>query len=192
MADLSPADAEALAAKPRPTLNRLLFPGPDKEFQAAREEFGDVSVLRTSDYLYGLRRGTEHVIDLQPGVQLTVGLEAIGDADERGLRMVVTTLNGQLRPLQIRDRTVTVDVPTAERADPNNSSHIASPFAGVVTLGVKEGDEIEAGQAVATIEAMKMEASITSPVSGTVLRAAINSVQQVEGGDLVLVVKAAE
>ncbi len=192
VADLPRADAEALAAKPRQTLNRLLFPGPDKEFQAAREEFGDVSVLRTSDYLYGLRRGTEHVIDLQPGVQLTVGLEAIGDADERGLRMVVTTLNGQLRPLQIRDRTVTVDVPTAERADPTNPSHIASPFAGVVTLGVKEGDEVEAGQGVATIEAMKMEASITSPVAGTVVRAAINSVQQVEGGDLVLVVRASE
>ena len=180
----------------RPSLDRpstgCCFPGPDKEFQAAREEFGDVSVLRTSDYLYGLRRGTEHVIDLQPGVQLTVGLEAIGDADERGLRMVVTTLNGQLRPLQIRDRTVTVDVPTAERADPTNPSHIASPFAGVVTLGVREGDQIEAGQGVATIEAMKMEASITSPVAGTVVRAAINSVQQVEGGDLVLVVRASE
>ena len=188
--ELSPDESMSLAEKPRPTLNRLLFPGPDKEFLAAREEFGDVSVLRTSDYLYGLRRGTEHVIELQPGVQLTVGLEAIGDADERGLRMVVTTLNGQLRPLQIRDRTVTVDVPTAERADPDNPSHIASPFAGVVTLGVTEGDEIEAGQSIATIEAMKMEASITSPVGGIVVRTAINAVQQVEGGDLIIVVKA--
>ena len=185
---LSVPDSAALAESPRKTLNRLLFPGPDRDFQTAREEFGDVSVLRTSDYLYGLQRGTEHVIELQPGVQLTVGLEAIGDADERGLRMVVTTLNGQLRPLQIRDRTVTVDVPVAERADPNNPSHIASPFAGVVTLGVRVGDAIEAGQTVATIEAMKMEASITSPTAGTVVRAAINSVQQVEGGDLVLVV----
>ena len=80
-------------------------------------------------------------------------------------------------------------MPVAERADPANPSHIASPFAGVVTLGVAEGDELAAGQTVATIEAMKMEASITSPVAGTVVRAAINSVQQVEGGDLVLVIK---
>ncbi len=191
-ARLSAVDSAALVTSPRPTLNRLLFPGPDADFQAAREEFGDVSVLRTSDYLYGLQRGTEHVIDLQPGVQLTVGLEAIGDADERGLRMVVTTLNGQLRPLQIRDKTVTVDVPVAERADPDNPWHIASPFAGVVTLGVTEGDQVTAGQTVATIEAMKMEASITSQVGGTVMRTAIHSVQQVEGGDLVLVVKAEE
>ncbi|QNK80454.1 pyruvate carboxylase [Nakamurella sp. PAMC28650] len=190
VAELTPEDAAELSTSPRKTLNRLLFPGPDKDFQAAREEFGDVSLLPTSDYLYGLQRGTEHLVELQPGVQLTIGLEAIGEADERGLRMVVTTLNGQLRPLQIRDRTITVDVPVAERADPANPSHIASPFAGVVTLGVAEGDELAAGQTVATIEAMKMEASITSPVAGTVVRAAINSVQQVEGGDLVLVIKA--
>jgi pyruvate carboxylase len=187
--ELTSEQEEALVARPRPTLNRLLFPGPDREFLAAREEFGDVSVLRTSDYLYGLTRGTEHVIDLQPGVQLTVGLEAIGDVDERGLRTVVTTLNGQLRPLQIRDRSISVDVPIAERADPNDPTHIASPFAGVVTLGVAEGDEITAGQTVATIEAMKMEAAITSPVGGTVSRTAIQTVQQVEGRDLVLVVR---
>ena len=186
---LTADEQQALATAPRPTLNGLLFPGPNREFLAAREEFGDVSVLRTSDYLYGLARGTEHVIELQPGVQLTVGLKAIGDVDERGLRNVVTTLNGQLRPLQIRDRSVAVDVPVAERADPDDPSHIASPFAGVVTLGVAEGDEIAAGQTVATIEAMKMEAAITSPIAGTVIRTAIQAVQQVEGRDLVLVVR---
>ena len=34
---------------------------------------------------------------------------------------------------------------------------------------------------------MKMEASITAPRAGRVQRTAINAVQQVEGGDLVLV-----
>jgi pyruvate carboxylase len=41
---------------------------------------------------------------------------------------------------------------------------------------------------VATIEAMKMEASITTPVGGTVERLAIGGHQQVEGGDLILVI----
>jgi pyruvate carboxylase len=189
-AELSQQDADDLAASPRPTLNRLLFPGPDKEFRTSRQQFGDLSVLPTVDYLYGLRRGAEHVIDLQSGVQLYVGLEATGEPDERGLRTVVTTLNGQLRPLQIRDRTVDVDVPVAERADPGNPMHVASPFAGVVTLAVTEGDEVLAGATVATIEAMKMEASITAQRAGRVQRTAINAVQQVEGGDLVLVLTA--
>ena len=46
----------------------------------------------------------------------------------------------------------------------------------------------QAGQTVATIEAMKMEASITAPVAGTVSRLAVRSTQGVEGGDLVLVI----
>lgn len=189
IAKLTGSDEVDLAARPRATLNRLLFPGPTQEFAASREEFGDISVLPTADCLYGLRPGVEHVVDLQPGVQLTIGLEAIGEADERAMRTVVTTLNGQLRPLQIRDRGIAVDVPVAEKADPANPAHLASPFAGVVTLAVGEGDSVRAGQTVATIEAMKMEASIAAPHAGTVSRAAIHSVQQVEGGDLVLVLK---
>ena len=55
-----------------------------------------------------------------------------------------------------------------------------------MTLQVAEGDAVEAGQTVATIEAMKMEASITAQQAGTVKRLAIGKVQQVEGGDLLL------
>jgi pyruvate carboxylase len=99
---------------------------------------------------------------------------------------VLCTLNGQMRPLQVRDRSVAPIVPVAEKADRANSNHIAAPFAGVVSLQVSEGDTVTAGQAVATIEAMKMEAGITAPKSGIVARLAIKSVQQVEGGDLIM------
>jgi pyruvate carboxylase len=56
----------------------------------------------------------------------------------------------------------------------------------VVTLQVSEGDTVVAGEPVATIEAMKMEAGITAPLSGTAARLAIESVAQVEGGDLIM------
>ncbi|HYY11912.1 MAG TPA: biotin/lipoyl-containing protein, partial [Kineosporiaceae bacterium] len=187
-AELSADDEAKLATDRRTTLNRLLFPGPAKEFAAVREQYGDVSVLDTVDYLYGLRHGEEHVVNLERGVRLLVGLEAIGDVDDRGLRTVMCTLNGQLRPIQVRDRAVAVQVKAAEKADPGRPGHVGAPFAGVVSLAVGEGDRVEAGQTVATIEAMKMEASITTPVAGTVQRVALGPVQQVEGGDLVLVV----
>ncbi|MBL7325831.1 biotin/lipoyl-binding protein, partial [Escherichia coli] len=45
-----------------------------------------------------------------------------------------------------------------------------------------------AGQTIATIEAMKMEAPITAPVAGTVERVAVSDTAQVEGGDLLVVV----
>jgi len=59
----------------------------------------------------------------------------------------------------------------------------------VVTPTVAEGEVVEAGATVATIEAMKMEASITAPMAGTVARLAIAGSQQVEGGDLLLVLR---
>ena len=80
---------------------------------------------------------------------------------------------------------VAADVPAAEKADAANPATSAAPFDGVVTLSVAEGDEVEAGDVVATIEAMKMEASITAPQAGTVERVALSGTQAVEGGDLI-------
>jgi pyruvate carboxylase len=185
--ELSTEDRDALATDRRSTLNRLLFPGPTKEFEAHRDAYGDTSVLPSKDFFYGLRPGEEYQVDLEQGVRLIIELEAIGEADERGMRTVMSSLNGQLRPIQIRDKSVASDLPVTEKADKADPKQVAAPFGGVVTLQVAEGDEVEAGATVATIEAMKMEASITASSAGKVARLAINSVQQVEGGDLLLV-----
>ena len=66
---------------------------------------------------------------------------------------------------------------------------VAVPFAGVVSPLVAEGDRVESGQAVATIEAMKMEASITAPMAGTVTRLMITKTSQAAGGDVLLVLE---
>ncbi|WP_209326073.1 pyruvate carboxylase [Brevibacterium renqingii] len=171
-------------------LNQLLFPGPTKEFEQMRENYGDLSVVETSEYLYGLTAGEEHAVEISKGKNLLIGVQAVGGTDERGMRSVMFTLNGQLRPLQVRDRSVESEVKTAEKADPNNAGHVGSPFAGVVTMQVHEGDQVAAGDTIATIEAMKMEATITTQTAGTVSRVAIADVQQLEGGDLVAVVDA--
>ncbi|WP_024806517.1 pyruvate carboxylase [Nocardia sp. BMG51109] len=173
----------------RATLNRLLFPGPAAEFLAHCEKFGDTSGLSTNQFFYGLRHGEEHRVQLEKGVTLLIGLEAISEPDERGMRTVMCILNGQLRPIMVRDRSVASDVPAAEKADKNDHGHIAAPFAGVVTLTVAEGDTLAAGDTIGTIEAMKMEAAITAPRAGTVRRVAIGKVQQVEGGDLLVDVR---
>jgi len=170
------------------TLNRLLFPAPTKEFEDHREQFGDTSRLSANQFFYGLRHGDEHRVTLERGVELLIGLEAISDPDERGMRTVMCILNGQLRPVLVRDRSIAPSVPAAETADRSNPDHIGAPFAGVVTIGVGEGDTVTAGQTVATIEAMKMEAAITAPKAGTVERVAVSKAAQVEGGDLLMVV----
>ncbi|MFV8050692.1 pyruvate carboxylase [Mycobacterium sp. 48b] len=189
--DLSAEDETLLAApgpKRQQALNRLLFPGPTAEFEAHRDEYGDTSRLSANQFFYGLRHGEEHRVKLDPGVELLIGLEAISEADERGMRTVMCILNGQLRPIVVRDRSIASEVPVAEKADRNNSAHVGAPFAGVVSVNVVEGQVVEAGQSIATIEAMKMEAAITAPESGTVNRIAVAQTAQVEGGDLLVVV----
>jgi len=191
---LSAADEAALiqAGIPRQgALNRLLFPGPTTEFEAHHELYGDTSSLSANQFFYGLRHADEHRVTLERGVELLIGLEAISDPDERGMRTVMCIINGQLRPVVVRDRSVASEVPTAEKADRNNPDHVAAPFAGVVTVGVSAGDAVEAGQTIATIEAMKMEAAITAPRPGTVERVAVSATAQVEGGDLLVVVGSA-
>ncbi|MCU1420541.1 MAG: pyruvate carboxylase, partial [Microbacteriaceae bacterium] len=189
IADVSAEDRAALdgdSRERRAALNRLLFPGPTKQFLAVREQYGDLSVMDTVDYLYGLRQGSERVIDIEKGVSLYVGLEAIGDPDDKGMRTVMTILNGQLRPVFVRDRAIDVQTKAAEKADPARPGHVAAPFSGVVTLQVAEGDSVDAGDTVASIEAMKMEAAITASVAGVVRRLAVPKTQQVDAGDLLV------
>ncbi|GAA1695376.1 pyruvate carboxylase [Microbacterium sediminicola] len=191
---LTDADTAALNAtseQRRGALNRLLFPAPTREFERVRESHGDVSVLDTVDYLYGLEHGAEHVVEIERGVQLFVGLEAIGAADEKGMRTVMTTLNGQLRPVFVRDRSISVEARQAEKADTSRPGQIAAPFSGAVTVKAAVGEQVSAGQPVASIEAMKMEAAITSPVDGVVERLVITGTHHVEAGDLLLVVRPA-
>ena len=173
----------------RSTLNRLLFPAPTKEFERIRETYGDLDNVSTLDYLYGLDTETEHVVELRKGLQLFVGLEAIGEADGKGLRNVMTKLNGQLRPVTVRDHSIQITTSSAEKADPQNASHAAAPFTGVVTPKVEVGQVVAVGDVIASIEAMKMEASITAPVSGKIARLGIQGPTPVEGGDLIAVIE---
>ena len=171
------------------TLNRLLFPGPTREFQQKRDEFGDVSVLPTVPYLYGMEPGHEYPVTLEKGVTLLLGLEAIGAPDKWARRNVMTLLNGQLRPVRVRDNSLESEVASAEKADPGNRGHVAAPFAGAVTVTVAEGDEVAVGDQVATIEAMKMEAAINAPVAGVIKRVVLIGTTQLDGGDLVVVIE---
>ncbi|MGO1768833.1 MAG: pyruvate carboxylase [Microbacterium sp.] len=180
------------SATRRATLNRLLFPAPTRAFEEIRATYGDVSLLETADYLYGMESGQEHVIELEKGVELYAGLESIGEADDKGIRSVMTTLNGQLRPVAVRDRSVDVHVVQAEKADASQPGHVAAPFAGVVTRKAEVGDTVSAGQPVASIEAMKMEASINATIDGTIERLAIGETQQVDAGDLLVVITPAQ
>ena len=187
---LSAEDRAALGGEDRrPALNRLMLPGPAKEQAAVRERYGDVSVVPTRAFLYGLEPGEELAVDLEPGVRLYVQLEAITEADGRGIRTLLVTLNGQPRPIDAQDRSLQPEVPAREKAVPGEDGHVAAPMTGVVTLTVDQGEKVVGGQQIGSIEAMKMESAIRAQSDGTVERLAVASGTNVEAGDLLIVLE---
>ncbi|MDJ1370379.1 pyruvate carboxylase [Gulosibacter molinativorax] len=189
---LTEAEEQGLAgdsATRRQTLNRFLFSQPTAIYEDTKELFGDLSVLDSIEYLYGLEQGDEKRVRLGKGVDIFVTLEAIGKPDDEGKRTVMTTLNGQLRPVLVRDRHVQVDTVTREKADGSNIGHVAAPFSGVVTVRVEPGAHIAQGDQVATIEAMKMEASITATTAGIIERVVLSAPEEVDHGDLLVVIR---
>ncbi|TAM67692.1 MAG: ATP-grasp domain-containing protein [Microbacteriaceae bacterium] len=79
--------------------------------------------------------------------------------------------NGFSTTLHIRDRATELaeHLATRNHDDGPVDPQVRSPMPGtVVTVDVSNGDHVEAGAGVATIEAMKMEHRLISPVAGTV------------------------
>src|SRR5699024_8303860 len=147
------------------TLNRLQLAGRAAEYHEHVRLYGDTPVLHTRDFLYAMVEGHEHIISLGYDVRLSATPQAVSEADDNGMRTVMVTLNGQQRQVEVRDRSVESNVHEAEKADTSKPGHVPAPFSGTVTVSIEEGATVEAGDTVATIEAMKMEAGITAPVA---------------------------
>jgi len=185
---LDPADDAALDRPGRrDVLSRLLFPGPWKDYQSALAEHGDVSQIPTEAFFYGLQPGRTVTVCLEAGVEVLVELDTIGQLSDKGLRTLHVRVNGQPRPVQVRDRSVQVQGARARRADPNDPSHVGAALPGLVVPKVAQGDRVSKGQALAVVEAMKMESTVSSPADGTVAEVTVAAGTNVEVGDLLVV-----
>ncbi len=67
---------------------------------------------------------------------------------------------------------------------------VISPLQGrIVTIRVKEGDAVNKGQPLLSIEAMKSETIISAPISGIIEKIIVKSGQGVKKGDALLIIK---
>ena len=188
---LTAEQAAALSGEERrTTLSRLLFTKPQQEYEQAVARYGDVSLLPTEAFWFGLFPGSPVGVELRPGVEVLVELETVGEIDEAGERTLHLRVNGQPRPVSVRDRSVAPSATANRRADAGDPQHVGAALPGVVLLKVAAGETVTKGQALATIEAMKMESTVTSPADGTVTEVAVTSGSQVEAGDLLVVLAA--
>ena len=188
--DLTEADESGLAQDRRTTLNRLLFPTPSASQAEKTDRYGDLSVLPSLLFWYGLDPHCEDTaVVLGRGVRLLLGLRSISEPNDEGIRIVGFRVNGQPRDIATLDRTVASDRPEHARADPTKPGPVAAPFRGAVNVSVSVGDRVAAGDTVAVIEAMKMESSISAPVAGTVESISASPGRLLEPGDLILEIR---
>jgi glutaconyl-CoA/methylmalonyl-CoA decarboxylase subunit gamma len=73
------------------------------------------------------------------------------------------------------------------------SGEVRAPLPGViVSIPVREGDEVKSGQAIVIIEAMKMESEIASPVNAKIAKIMIKERSLVQEGDILMVLEGDE
>ena len=74
-------------------------------------------------------------------------------------------------------------VPSSASVQATSANAVTAPLSGTVArILVEEGDEIEAGQVLCVLEAMKMETEITAPTAGTVDSVLVEVREAVQGG----------
>ncbi|MFD1735673.1 pyruvate carboxylase [Bacillus salitolerans] len=168
-------------------ISYALYPKVFMEYQSIVDEFGDVSVLDTPTFFYGMRLGEEIEVVIEQGKTLIVKLVSISQPQSDGTRVVYFELNGQPREVVVKDESIKSAVVTRLKADRMNDQHIAATMPGtVIKVLVKKGEKVEKGDILMITEAMKMETTIQSPYSGQVKEIHVGDSDAVQTGDLLM------
>jgi pyruvate carboxylase len=170
-------------------LSYQMYPKVFEEYHQFHQEFGDVSFIPTTAFFYGLRVGEEITVRLDEGKTLLVRLVSVLDVDENGMRAVIFELNGQTRPMKVKDRRVTVKKLSNQKIEADNPAQIGAPLQGkLAKVMVKKGDVVKENTPLFVIEAMKMETTVTASKAGKVKRIVLDS-GMVEQDDWVIEVE---
>ncbi len=166
----------------------LMYPGVFVDFARHQRRYGDVSVLPTPAFFYGLEVGEELSLDLERGKTLIVRLAAVSELHADGTRTVFFELNGQPRSVRVADAAATATVAAARKATPGDANEVGAPMPGTVAaVAVKAGQAVARGATLVTLEAMKMEAAVRAERDGTIAEVLVRAGQQVDAKDLLVV-----
>jgi pyruvate carboxylase len=171
-------------------LSYLMYPEVFVKFARNRQNWGDVDVLPTPEFYYGMERSSETTVELEPGKSLIIKFLTIGEPHPDGTRTVFFELNGQPREVTIRDRKLDVKEAAKPKADPSQPGQIGAPIPGVVsTVAVELNQQVKKGDRLLVMEAMKMQSTVYAPVGGTVKQLLVQPGGHVEAKDLLLVIE---
>jgi pyruvate carboxylase len=171
-------------------LSYLMYPEVFLAFDKVRQAYMDVSVLPTPQFFYGMERGDEIALDIEPGKTLIIKFLTVSEPHPEGTRTIFFELNGQPREVVVADRSLNMTVQERAKADPSKPGHVGAPIPGAVTsLMVGVGDQVKSGDRLLVMEAMKMQTTVYAPVAGQVIETLVSVGQTVDAKDLLLVLE---
>ncbi|GAB3689204.1 pyruvate carboxylase [Spirosoma flavus] len=166
-------------------LSYQMYPKVYDEYYNANEQYGNVSIIPTPAFFYGLKENEEILINIEEGKNILVRLLFKSEPDEFGMRTITFELNGQSRQVRVRDKASKVE--KALNAKVSKAGDVGAPLQGRLTrILVKEGDTVKKNQPLFVIEAMKMESIVAAPKAGTVAKIVLKEGTVVEQDDWVM------
>jgi pyruvate carboxylase len=90
----------------------------------------------------------------------------------------------------VTDRSAAVTAVRRQKAEPANPGHVAAPMPGKISaIAVRRGQSVRAGEPLFSLEAMKMETAVSSPLDATVSDVLVTLGAAVDAGDLIVVIE---
>ncbi|HEX4164239.1 MAG TPA: pyruvate carboxylase [Bryobacteraceae bacterium] len=168
-------------------LSYLMYPEVFLKFAAARAQFGDLEVLPTPPFFYGLEDREEVTVELEPGKTLIIRFLTVGEARADGMRTVFFELNGQPRQVEVKDKSIQAVAGAKRKVDTSKPGQVGAPIPGAITtIYVQDGEEVEKGARLLILEAMKMQTTVYAPIAGKITEIVVKARETVEARDLLL------
>ncbi len=167
--------------------SHLMYPEVFSDYVQFSREYGDVSVLPTPAFFYGLQPGEEISVSIEEGKTLFIKLINVAGADDEGRRTVNYELNGMPRETVVVDRSVQQKVKPKPKGDPADPLQVSAPIPSMVTsIAVSVGHKVAKGDRLMTLEAMKMQTAIYANCDGIVDEILVKVGASVEYKDLLI------
>jgi pyruvate carboxylase len=169
------------------TVSAALYPKVFDDFKDFEQQYGPVDKLDTRTFLVGPDIAVPIDVEIERGKKLHIKTLAKGDITPMGEREVFFELNGQLRSILVKDLEAMKEISFHPKALKGVKGSVGAPMPGeVLAVRVSVGDEVEKGQPVAILSAMKMEMVVNAPISGKVKELYISKGMKLEGEDLLM------
>ena len=167
--------------------SHLMYPAVFAEFAKHQREYGDVSMLPTGAFFYGLKPGEEISVQIEEGKVLIIRLIRVGAADKDGRCTITYELNGITREAFITDKTAAPKTKGRPKADLADPLQVPAPIPGlIVVMSTSVGAKIAKGDKLFMMEAMKMQTTVYAATDGVVAEVHAGVGDAVEAKDLIV------